>query len=63
MGLATKNAMNRTTNTTGNGYIRDRGRGGGGGAFQRQGDRNTTEDGVGVGTMKTVAYMLEGKEY
>ena len=31
--------------------------------FQRQGDRNTTEEGVEVGTMTTVAYMLEGKKY
>ena len=27
--------------------------------FQLQGDRNTTEEGVEVGTMTTVAYMLE----
>ena len=47
MGLAMKNVMNRTTKTTVNGYIRDGGRGGGGGwrHFQRQGDRNTTEEG------------------
>ena len=31
--------------------------------FQRQGDRNTTEEGVEVGTMKNVAYMLEEKDY
>ena len=31
--------------------------------FQHQGDRNTTEEGVEVGTMTTVGYMLEGKEY
>ena len=29
--------------------------------FQRQGDRNTTDDGVEVGTMTTVASKLEGK--
>ena len=29
--------------------------------FQRQGDRNTTEEGEEVGTMKNVAYMLEKK--
>ena len=56
MGLAMKNAMNRKTETTGNGYIRDGGRGGGGGAsFQCQGDRNTTEKEVGVVNMTTVA--------
>ena len=31
--------------------------------FQRQGDRNTIEEGVEVGTMKNVAYMLEEKDY
>ena len=32
MGLTVTNVMNRTTETTGNGYIRYGGRGGGGGA-------------------------------
>ena len=53
MGLVMKNAMNRTTKTTGNGYINDGGRGGGGGgaSLSTSGDSNTTQEGVEVGTL------------